>query len=135
VNAAAWDAGLSGLDSWEAVDAYRDLLLAAEQGTGEAADRAVALLGLESVISRWIDRRAMVSIHHALVAGAGADQVAAVAGIGVCEVAARWRAWAHGQRLLAARCPGLGLSEAGYRRVAAALEAVTGGGDMPVRAG
>jgi hypothetical protein len=132
VNAGVWG-DLSGLDSWEAVDAYRDLLLAAELGTGEAADRAVVLLGLESVISRWIDRRVMVSIHRALVAGAGADQVAAVAGIDVCEVAARWRAWAHGQRLLAARCPGLG--EAGCRRIAAALEAATGGGDVPVHTG
>ncbi len=135
MNAGVWDADLSGLDSWEAVDAYRDLLLAAERGTGEAADHAVQLLGLESVISRWIDRRVTVSIHRALVAGASTDQVAAVAGIDVCEVAARWRAWAHGQRLLAARCPGLGLSEAGCRRVAAALEAATGGGDVPVHTG
>ena len=135
MNAGVWDADLSGLDSWEAVDAYRGLLLATEPGTGDAAGRAVQLLGLESVISRWIDRRVMAGIHRALAARADPGQVAAAAGTDVCEIAAGWRAWAHGQRLLAAQCPGLGLGEAAYRRVAAALEAATGCGDVPVHTG
>lgn len=131
----AWDADLRGLDSWEAVDSCRDLLLAADPGTGDAADRAVRLLGLESVISRWIDRRVLAGIHRALAAGADPGQVAVAADTSVREVAARWRGWAHGQRLLGVQCPGLGLGEPAYRRVAAALEAATGGGDVPVHAG
>jgi hypothetical protein len=119
---AARDADLRGLDSWEAVDAYRELVLAGVPGICDDAARAVRLLRLEAVISAWIGRRVMVSIHRALAAGADPGGVAAAAGTSLQEIAARWKEWAQGQRLLEARCPGLGLDAALCMHIAAVLD-------------
>ena len=131
---AARDADLRGLDSWEAVDAYRELLLAGVPGSCDDAAHAVRLLRLEAVISEWIGRRVMISVHRALAAGADPAGVAAAAGTSLQEVSAWWQEWARGQRLLEARCPGLGLDAALCRPIAAVLGTAVPDADASVHA-
>lgn len=131
---AARDADLRGLDSWEAVDAYRELLLAGVPGICDDAVHAVRLLRLEAVISEWIGRRVMISIHRALAAGADPAGVAAAAGTSPQEVCARWQERAREQQMLEARCPGRGLDAAWCRHVAAVLGTAVADADASVHA-
>jgi hypothetical protein len=131
---AARDAVLHGLDSWEAVDAYRELLLAGVPGIGDDAVHAVRLLRLESVISEWIGRRVRISIHRALAARADPAAVAEAAGTSLREISAWWQEWAGGQRLLEARCPGLGLDAALCKHIAAVLDTAMPDADASIHA-
>ena len=87
----------------EAIDSYRAGLSAATAaelaGAGSAA-YYLQQVALESLIAQRVAVRAVVSIHHGLLAGATLAQVAEAAGMSSAEVAARWRSWADGQRRL-----------------------------------
>jgi hypothetical protein len=129
------DAARRGLDSWEAVDACRELLLAGEPGIRGDAVHAVRLSRVEAMILEWIGRGVMAGIHRALAAGADPARVAAAAGTSLREISAGWRTWAQEQLLLEARCPGLGLDAALYRQIAAVLDTAVPDADVPAHAG
>jgi len=116
---------------WEAIDAYDAGLAAASPA--ELAGRGSAgyylrQAALEAVIAQWMAAQAAASIHYGLLAGATPVQIADAMAISSAEVAGRWRSWADGQRHLELWCPGLGMSEGDYRRVAAVLGAAGGDG-------
>lgn len=127
--------GIVPEDLPEAIDSYRAGLSAATAaqlaGAGSAA-YYLRQVALESLIAQRMAVRAVVSIHHGLLAGATLAQVTGAAGMSSAEVAARWQSWADGQRGLEQQVPGLGLSERDYRRAAAVIGAAAVADSGPV---
>ena len=134
----------AGMGLWEAVGACRgavDAVTAAElTGAGDAAFY-LCLAALEAAIADRAAVRAMISIHRALLAGAGVRQIAGVTGLSADQVAARWTEWADGQVRLRERA-GIGMAREEYDRAAAVLAGCAGtaadeltGPDVPVLRG
>jgi hypothetical protein len=116
--------GIRELGGWEAMDAYRAAFDAAsaDELTGRGGGAYyVRQAGLETVITRRIRVRTVISIHHALLAGVSVGEIAHVLGSSRRDVAERWRGWADGQRGLNAQCPGLGLGQREYDQVAVVI--------------
>lgn len=72
-------------------------------------DDLASMAALVEMLGRWIP----LSVHKILCAGGSVEQAAAAAGCSAPEVAAKWRAWAAGQRQLRASEFGQGLSDIG----------------------
>jgi hypothetical protein len=70
---------------------------------------------------------AVISAHHALLAGAGMGEVAAAMGCSCSTLIRRWRSWAEGQVELERRIPGLGLSAEAFVVVEARLAGICDG--------
>jgi len=134
----------AGMGLWEAVDGYRDAIDAATAaeltGAGDAAFY-LCLAALEAAIADRAAVRAVISIHRALLAGAGVRQIAGVTGLCADQVAARWTQWADGQVRLRERT-GIGMTREEHDRAAAVLAGRAGTGadeltrpDVPVLRG
>ena len=116
--AVAADMGL-----WEAVDACQGAVhaaTAAELLGGGSAVFYLHLAGLETAIARRAAVHAVISIHHALLAGAAVRQIAEVTGLSADQVVAQWTEWADGQVRLRERT-GTGMTCEEYERAAAGL--------------
>jgi hypothetical protein len=125
--AGAGSAGDLGL--WGAVALLQDAVGAAtvaELAGGGSAAWYLRQAALAAVIERRIAVYAVISIHRALLAGAGVAQIAQATGLSRGQVAARWAAWADGQVRLRERT-GVGMAAEEYRRAAAAITACGGG--------
>ena len=125
-------AGPAGdLGLWEAVALLQDAVGAATvaelTGRGSAA-WYLRQAALEAMIERRIAVHAVISIHQALLAGAGVPQIAQATGLSRGQITARWTAWADGQVRLC-EWTGMGIAAEEYRRAAAAITA--GGGALP----
>lgn len=125
------------LGVWEAMEAYRAgfaVASAAELAGAGGAAYCVRQAALETAIADRMRIDAVISIHRALAAGASVAELAHVLGTSGTDIVERWRAWAEGQVRLNAQCPGLGIEEREYARVAAGIDAApssshdTGGG-------
>lgn len=122
--------GIRELGGWEAMDAYRAAFAAAsaEELTGRgSAAYYVRQAAWETVIAARMRVRAVISIHHALLAGISMGEIAHVLGSSHADVAERWRSWADGQLGLNAQCPRLGLGQREYDQVAAVIGADSSG--------
>ena len=121
-----------GVRDWglrEALEAFGSALAAStarELAGGGDAGYYLGQVALQNVVAERMRIGATIDIHRALVVGAGPAEVAHVLGVGVTEVADRWRTWAEGQRRLRDWCPGLGLGRDEYEQVVAVL---AGAGD------
>jgi hypothetical protein len=116
---------------WEAVGLLQDAVGAATVAELTGGGSAVWYLrraALEVMIERRIAVHAVISIHRALLAGAGVPQIAQATGLSPSQVAARWAAWASGQVRLGEQA-GAGMAPEEYRRAAAAITAC--GGALP----
>jgi hypothetical protein len=130
VNACGEIAELRGLGVFEALDAYRDegcrASVAELTGAG-GPGYYLRQLALASVVAEWMRVGAVISAHHALLAGAGVGEVAAAMGCLCPVLIRRWRSWAEGQAELERRVPGLGLSAEVFALVEARLAGVCDG--------
>lgn len=130
VDAGAEIAGLRGLGVWQALDAYRDqgcrASVAELTGAG-GPGYYLRQVALESVVAEWMRIGAVISAHHALLAGAGVGEVAAAMGCSCTVLIRRWRSWAEGQVELERRVPGLGLPAEVFAVVEGRLAGVCGG--------
>lgn len=131
------DAGPAGdLGLWEAVALLQDAVGAAtvaELTAGGGAAWYLRQAALEAMIERRIAVHAVISIHRALLAGAGVPQIAQATGLSRSQIAARWAAWAGGQVRLRERT-GVGMAAEEYQHAAAAISACGGalpGGAVP----
>ena len=119
-------AGPAGdLGLWEAVALLQDAAGAAtvaELTGGGSAGWYLRQAALEAMIGRRIAVHAVISIHRALLAGAGMPQIAQATGLSRSQVAARWAAWAGGQVRLRERT-GTGMAPEEYQRAAAVITA------------
>ena len=113
----------------EALEAFGAALAAStarELSGGGDAGYYLRQVALQNAVAERMRIGATIDIHRALVAGAAPGEVAHVLGVGVTEVAGRWRTWAEGQRRLRDRYPGLGLGRDEYEQVAAVLAGAAG---------
>ena len=123
-------AGLRGLGVWQALDAYRDqgrrASVAELTGAG-GAGYYLRQVALESVVAEWMRVGAVISAHHALLAGAEVGEVAAAMGCSCSVLIRRWCSWAQGQAALGRRVPGLGLTAEVFAVVEGRLAGVCDG--------
>ncbi|MGH3500942.1 MAG: hypothetical protein ACRDQA_08620 [Nocardioidaceae bacterium] len=99
---------VTSFDAAEAMNAYElaswwgDRLGLPHAEDREAADE-LCELAVMSALRAWLGRWQPIHIHRAILAGASLAEVAEAMGVDPVAVAARWRAWADGQRQLVIR--------------------------------
>ena len=88
-------------------------------------------LATMAALRYWLDAWTPAQIHHALMAGATVDQVAAAIGTDRDDVTRRWHTWSDGQRRLERDLPNLTSHAAEYDHIAALLDQQNGDGPAP----